>query len=100
MPRTLGDAQPPDESFSLDHFVNLYLAKDDPWDNAFKWSDQRKYAVTMASLPRERYRRGRPPKPARRRRHRERGRNRPAGAAAVPAIARMRAEQARRNRCS
>lgn len=57
MPRTLGDAQPPDESFSLDHFVNLYLAKDDPWDNAFKWSDQRKYAVTMASLPRERYRR-------------------------------------------
>ncbi|WP_305788186.1 SAM-dependent methyltransferase [Symbioplanes lichenis] len=57
MPRTPGDAQPPEESFSLDHFVNLYLAKDDPWDNAFKWSDQRKYAVTLASLPRERYRR-------------------------------------------
>jgi SAM-dependent methyltransferase len=57
VPRTPGDAQPPAETFSLDHFVNLYLAKDDPWDNAFKWSDQRKYAVTLASLPQERYRR-------------------------------------------
>ncbi len=38
------------------HFENLYLAKDDPWDNATKWSDQRKYAVTMASLPQQRYR--------------------------------------------
>ena len=35
----------------------MYLAKDDPWDLATKWHDQRKYAVTMASLPRERYRR-------------------------------------------
>ena len=35
----------------------MYEAKTDPWDNASKWSDQRKYAVTMASLPRERYRR-------------------------------------------
>jgi len=54
--RAPGDAQPPEKSFSLDHFTNLYLAKDDPWDNATKWSDQRKYAVTLASLPRERYR--------------------------------------------
>jgi len=45
-------------SVSLDHFTNMYLAKDDPWDVATKWHDQRKYAVTMASLPRERYRRG------------------------------------------
>ncbi|GAB1640592.1 SAM-dependent methyltransferase [Krasilnikovia sp. MM14-A1259] len=39
----------------MDHFTNLYLAKDDPWDVAIKWHNQRKYAVTMASLPRERY---------------------------------------------
>ena len=36
----------------------MYEAKTDPWDNATKWSDQRKYAVTMASLLRPRYRRG------------------------------------------
>lgn len=34
----------------------MYLAKDDPWDLATKWHDRRKYAVTMASLPREHYR--------------------------------------------
>ncbi len=42
---------------SQEHFGNLYLAKDDPWDLATKWHDQRKYAVTVASLPRPRYRR-------------------------------------------
>jgi SAM-dependent methyltransferase len=42
---------------SLDYFTGLYLAKDDPWDLATKWHDQRKYAVTMACLPRPRYRR-------------------------------------------
>lgn len=57
MTRAQGDAQAPQASVSEDHFVNLYLAKDDPWDVATKWHDQRKYAVTMASLPRERYRR-------------------------------------------
>ncbi|GIF06570.1 class I SAM-dependent methyltransferase [Actinoplanes siamensis] len=57
MTRTPGDAAPPEQSFSLDHFIGLYEAKDDPWDNATKWSDQRKYSVAMASLPRERYRR-------------------------------------------
>ena len=57
MTRAQGDARPPQASVSEDHFVNLYLAKDDPWDVATKWHDQRKYAVTMASLPRERYRR-------------------------------------------
>lgn len=48
---------PPEASYSLDHFIGLYEAKDDPWDNATKWSDQRKYAVAMASLPGRRYRR-------------------------------------------
>ena len=51
------DPQPPQETVSLDYFTGLYLAKDDPWDLATKWHDQRKYAVTMASLPRPRYRR-------------------------------------------
>jgi SAM-dependent methyltransferase len=34
----------------------MYLAKTDPWDNAGSWHNRRKYAVTMAGLPRERYR--------------------------------------------
>ena len=57
MTRAQGDPSPPDRSVSLDHFIGMYEAKTDPWDNATKWSDQRKYAVTMASLPRPRYRR-------------------------------------------
>jgi SAM-dependent methyltransferase len=56
--RTQGDAQPPASTVSDEHFLGMYLAKDDPWDLATKWHDQRKYAVTMASLPREHYRRG------------------------------------------
>ena len=50
-------SEAPLQSVSRDHFTGMYLAKDDPWDNAVKWSDRRKYAVTLASLPRERYRR-------------------------------------------
>ncbi|WP_240670033.1 class I SAM-dependent methyltransferase [Actinoplanes solisilvae] len=56
MARALDDAQPPADSVSLDYFSGLYMAKDDPWDLATKWHDQRKYAVTVASLPREHYR--------------------------------------------
>jgi trans-aconitate methyltransferase len=55
--RAQGDAQPPAASVSLDYFDGLYMAKDDPWDLATKWHDRRKYAVTVASLPREHYRR-------------------------------------------
>jgi SAM-dependent methyltransferase len=55
--RAAGDAAPPETSVSLDHFIGLYEAKDDPWDVATKWHDRRKFAVTVASLPRERYRR-------------------------------------------
>ena len=40
---------------SDEYFIGLYLAKDDPWDLTTKWHDQRKYAVTLASLPRARY---------------------------------------------
>jgi SAM-dependent methyltransferase len=53
--RTPGEPSPPDQSVPLDHFVGMYEVKTDPWDNATKWSDQRKYAVTMASLLRPRY---------------------------------------------
>ena len=58
MTRTQREPSPPDQSVPIDHFVGMYEAKTDPWDNATKWSDQRKYAVTMASLLRPRYRRG------------------------------------------
>ncbi len=51
------DAQPPADTISLDHFTGLYEAKDDPWDTATLWHNQRKYAVAMASLPRATYRR-------------------------------------------
>ncbi|GAB2578401.1 methyltransferase [Paractinoplanes abujensis] len=57
MVRALDDAQPPADTVSLEHFNGLYEAKDDPWDVAVSWHNQRKYAVTVASLPRERYRR-------------------------------------------
>jgi 2-polyprenyl-3-methyl-5-hydroxy-6-metoxy-1,4-benzoquinol methylase len=53
--RAEGDAAPPETTVSLDHFTGLYMAKDDPWDVASKWHNQRKYAVTLASLPREHY---------------------------------------------
>lgn len=55
--RAPDDARPPQTSVSQDYFAGLYLAKEDPWDLATKWHDQRKYAVTVASLPRPRYRR-------------------------------------------
>ena len=57
MTRAEGDAPPPAASVTQEHFDNLYLAKDDPWDLATKWHDQRKYAITVASLPRPAYRR-------------------------------------------
>ncbi|GAA3346034.1 SAM-dependent methyltransferase [Amorphoplanes nipponensis] len=49
-------AGPPRATASQEHFIGLYLAKTDPWDNATSWHNRRKYAVTLASLPRERYR--------------------------------------------
>jgi trans-aconitate methyltransferase len=49
-------ARPPAATVSQEHFIGMYLAKTDPWDVATSWHNRRKYAVTMASLPRERYR--------------------------------------------
>jgi SAM-dependent methyltransferase len=50
------EAAAPAATVSQEHFIGMYLAKTDPWDNATTWHNRRKYAVTMASLPRERYR--------------------------------------------
>lgn len=40
------------------YFDDLYAASPDPWSLASRWYETRKYAVTLASLPRLRYRRG------------------------------------------
>ncbi|MFD6417648.1 class I SAM-dependent methyltransferase [Streptomyces sp. NPDC060194] len=35
----------------------MYAGTDDPWDLAGRWYERRKYALTLAALPRPRYRR-------------------------------------------
>ena len=42
---------------SPDYFEQLYAESDDPWQLAEKHYEQRKYALTMAALPRARYER-------------------------------------------
>lgn len=37
-------------------FDEMYAISDDPWQLAQRWYEQRKYAITMAMLPRLRYR--------------------------------------------
>jgi hypothetical protein len=39
-----------------DYFDAMYARSRDPWQLAGRWYDQRKYAITMAMLPRPRYR--------------------------------------------
>lgn len=58
MPRSVGDADPPSATVPQEHFDELYADKPDPWDLRITWHDRRKYAITVASLPRERYRSG------------------------------------------
>ncbi len=41
-----------------DYFTGLYEADDDPWRLASRWYETRKYGLTVAALPAERYRRG------------------------------------------
>lgn len=38
------------------YFDDWYAAGEDPWGFATRWYERRKYALTLASLPRERYR--------------------------------------------
>ncbi len=40
------------------YFDAMYAEAPDPWGFASRWYERRKYALTMAALPRERYRRG------------------------------------------
>lgn len=56
MPRATGDADPPATTLPEEHFDLLYLDKPDPWGLATAWYERRKYALVIASLPRERYR--------------------------------------------
>lgn len=41
----------------LDHFEQMYTSAEDPWNFAADHEEQRKYAITVASLPLARYRR-------------------------------------------
>jgi SAM-dependent methyltransferase len=38
------------------YFDRMYAASDDPWGFTSRWYEKRKYAVTLAMLPREHYR--------------------------------------------
>ena len=40
-----------------DYFETMYAASPDPWGFDFRWYETRKYAVSLALLPRARYRR-------------------------------------------
>jgi SAM-dependent methyltransferase len=37
------------------YFEDMYAASDDPWGFTSRWYEQRKYALTLAMLPREHY---------------------------------------------
>src|SRR5580692_9200261 len=40
-----------------DYFDSMYAQSADPWDLGARWYEQRKYAITLALLPRQHYRR-------------------------------------------
>jgi SAM-dependent methyltransferase len=40
------------------YFDAMYAESPDPWGFTSRWYERRKYALTLAALPRERYRRG------------------------------------------
>ncbi len=39
-----------------DYFGRLYASSADPWELGTRWYEQRKYAITLAMLPKQRYR--------------------------------------------
>ncbi|RKS08144.1 nodulation protein S (NodS) [Nocardiopsis sp. Huas11] len=53
--RSEGDAEPHRESIPAAYFDQRYARADDPWGLAERWYERRKYALTLAGLPRERY---------------------------------------------
>ncbi|WP_326808510.1 MULTISPECIES: SAM-dependent methyltransferase [unclassified Streptomyces] len=54
--RAADDAEPPSATFSRAYFDGRYARDPDPWGMATKWYERRKYAVTLAALPRAGYR--------------------------------------------
>ncbi|GAB7523969.1 class I SAM-dependent methyltransferase [Paraburkholderia sp. 2C] len=44
-------------ALSSTYFENLYRADDDPWGYRHRWYERRKQQLTLAALPRERFRR-------------------------------------------
>lgn len=52
-----GTAGGPGASTPASYFSRMYSGTADPWDLAGRWYEQRKYALTLAALPRRRYRR-------------------------------------------
>jgi LmbE family N-acetylglucosaminyl deacetylase/protein-L-isoaspartate O-methyltransferase len=52
-----GPARNQPGSYSASYFEALYQADGDPWGFASQWYERRKYAITLGSLPRQRYRR-------------------------------------------
>jgi SAM-dependent methyltransferase len=47
----------PDAPMPYDYFRDMYDGSPDPWGFDDRWYELRKYAITLASLPRPRYRR-------------------------------------------
>ena len=45
-------------SLPVTYFDRMYAADPDPWQFRSRWYEQRKYALTLAALPRRRYRAG------------------------------------------
>jgi hypothetical protein len=58
MNRSARDAEAPADSLPQDHFDVLYQDSADPWQLRSAWYERRKYAVTLAALPRDHYRHG------------------------------------------
>jgi SAM-dependent methyltransferase len=47
--------RPPDVTVPAEYFDGIYDDSDDPYEFATKWYERRKYALSVALLPRERY---------------------------------------------
>lgn len=45
-------------SLPASYFDQMYAEAEDPWGFGSRWYEQRKYSLTLAALPRERFRRG------------------------------------------
>jgi len=55
VPVALSTVREPSESLGRDYFDQFYGAGPDPWGFESRWYEQRKRAITMASLPRQRF---------------------------------------------